>query len=136
MVAASVANGGVMLEPRAAKEIRDPDGNPVAEFEPRAWKTAMSPATALAINAMMQAVVQRGTGTNAQLQVAAVAGKTGTAENSTGNPHAWFIGFAPAEAPQYAVAVIVENGGTSGSTTGGKVAAPIAARLLEAALTP
>ena len=50
-------------------------------------------------------------------------------------PHAWFMAFAPAEAPQYAVAVIVENGGNFGSeATGGAVAAPIAGTMLEAAL--
>ena len=64
-----------------------------------------------------------------------VAGKTGTAQNSNGDPHAWFIGFAPADAPRYAVAVIVENGGSFGQeATGGVVAAPIARQVLEAAL--
>jgi len=138
MVAASVANGGVMLEPRAATEIRDQDGAVVQRFGPSPWKTAMTPATAQALNAMMRTVVERGTGTRAQIAGVAVAGKTGTAQNSTGNPHAWFVGFAPAEAPQYAVAVIVENGGTSSgdNATGGVVAAPIGARMLQAALTP
>ena len=65
----------------------------------------------------------------------AVAGKSGTAETPSGNPDAWFIAFAPAEAPQVAVAVIVERGGSLGNeATGGAVAAPIAARLLRIAL--
>lgn len=137
LVAQSVANGGVMLEPRAAKEIRDEKGQTVQTFGPKQWKTSMTPATSLTLNAMMQAVVARGTGTRAQIAGVAVAGKTGTAQNSSGDPHAWFIGFAPAAAPQYAVAVIVENGGSTGSeATGGAVAAPIAARVLEAALAP
>jgi len=137
MVAAAVANNGVMLEPRAAREIRDQKGAVVQTFTPSAWKTAMTPGTAQALSAMMQAVVQRGTGTRAQIAGVTVAGKTGTAQNSAGSPHAWFIGFAPAEAPQYAVAVLVENGGSTGSeATGGAVAAPIAARVLEAALAP
>jgi peptidoglycan glycosyltransferase len=65
-----------------------------------------------------------------------VAGKTGTAQHGgSGNPHAWFVGFAPADAPQYAVAVIVEEGGSLGSeATGGAVAAPIAANVLRNAL--
>jgi len=135
MVAAAVANGGVMLRPYAAKEIRNQDGAVVERFGPTAWKTAMSPATAQSLRAMMEAVVARGTGTRAQIAGVAVAGKTGTAQNSSGDPHAWFIGFAPAEAPQYAVAVLVENGGSIGSeATGGAVAAPIAAAVLEAAL--
>jgi peptidoglycan glycosyltransferase len=137
LVAAAVANGGTMLEPRAAREIRAADGAVVQAFAPRPWKTAMTPATAQVLNAMMRAVVERGTGTRAQIAGVAVAGKTGTAQNSTGAPHAWFIGFAPADAPRYAVAVIVENGGSSGSeATGGAVAAPVAARVLEAALMP
>ena len=65
-----------------------------------------------------------------------VAGKTGTAQHGEGaNPHAWFVCFAPAEAPQIAVAVIVLDGGSLGSeATGGQVAAPIARAILEAAL--
>jgi len=137
MVAAAVANGGVMLEPHAAAEIRDAKGDVVRRFLPRPWKTAMSPATAQALSAMMRTVVERGTGTRARIPGVTVAGKTGTAQNPTGAPHAWFVGFAPAEAPRYAVAVLVENGGSLGSeATGGAIAAPIAARVLEAALAP
>ena len=137
MVAASVANGGVMLQPRAALEIRDQDGKVVRQIGTSPWKTAMTPATAQVLNAMMRAVVERGTGVHAQIAGVAVAGKTGTAQNSSGSPHAWFVGFAPAEAPRYAVAVLVENGGSLGSeATGGAVAAPIGAQVLQAALAP
>lgn len=137
MVSAAVANGGIMLEPRAAVELRDRDGRVVERFEPRAWKTAMSPATAQALTAMMRAVVERGTGTRAQIPGVPVAGKTGTAQTPTGAPHAWFVGFAPADAPRYAIAVLVENGGVFGNeATGGVVAAPMGARVLEAALGP
>ena len=61
-----------------------------------------------------------------------VAGKTGTAQTcETCTPHAWFVAFAPAENPQYAVSVIVERGGSMGDeATGGRVAAPIAAKVL------
>jgi len=137
MVAASVANGGVMLQPRAVQEIRDQDGKVVRQIGASPWKTAMTPATAQVLNAMMRAVVERGTGVHAQIAGVAVAGKTGTAQNSSGSPHAWFVGFAPAEAPRYAVAVLVENGGSLGSeATGGAVAAPIGAQVLQAALAP
>ena len=138
MVAASVANGGVMLEPHAAQEIRDESGKVVKQFGVTPWKTAMSPTTSQALNAMMRTVVERGTGTRAQISGVAVAGKSGTAQNSTGAPHAWFVAFAPADAPQYAISVIVENGGTSSgdNATGGVVAAPIAGRVLAAALAP
>ena len=97
----------------------------------------MTPATAQALTAMMRAVVDRGTGSRAQIAGVAVAGKTGTAQHDGGAPHAWFVGFAPADAPRYAVAVIVESGGSVGSeATGGAVAAPIAAAVLGAALAP
>jgi len=58
-----------------------------------------------------------------------VAGKTGTAENPAGPPHAWFVGFAPADHPRVVVAVILENAGY-----GGDVAAPVAAQIMRAAL--
>ena len=85
---------------------------------------------------MMLSVVEHGTGTAAQIPGTAVAGKTGTAQHGVGaSPHAWFIGFAPANKPQVAVAVLVENGGDLGSeATGGRVAAPIAKAVMEAVL--
>jgi peptidoglycan glycosyltransferase len=86
---------------------------------------------------MMQAVVESGTGTAAQIPGVNVAGKTGTAQNPGGDPHAWFVAFAPAEQPTIAVAVAVLNGGDLGSeATGGAVAAPIARTVMEEALTP
>ena len=98
----------------------------------------MDPATAETLKQYMIQVVQRGTGTAAQIAGITVAGKTGTAETGTNeNPHAWFIALAPAEAPQYAVAVLVEHGGQSGAdaeVTGGRVAAPVAAQVLRSLL--
>ena len=67
-------------------------------------------------------VVKSGTGTNARIKNIKVAGKTGTAENPSGKSHAWFVGFAPADEPKVAVAVVLEEEGS----TGGKGAAPIA----------
>ena len=137
MVAAAVASGGPMLEPHAAAQIVDQDGRVVREIGAKPWKTSMSPQTAQALNQMMRAVVQRGTATNARIGGVTVAGKTGTAQNDQGAPHAWFIGFAPAEQPRYAVAVLVENGGAGGEqATGGVIAAPVARQVLEAALAP
>jgi peptidoglycan glycosyltransferase len=80
-------------------------------------------------------VVESGTGTAAQISGVSVAGKTGTAQNPGGDPHAWFVAFAPAENPTVAVAVVVLNGGDLGSeATGGAVAAPIARTVMEEAL--
>ena len=83
-------------------------------------------------------VVERGTGTAARIPGITVAGKTGTAQTTTDqNPHAWFVAFAPADAPRYAIAVIVENGGSQGGdATGGQLAAPIAQRILKYLLVP
>ena len=83
-----------------------------------------------------QLVVTSGTGTAAQIPGVQVAGKTGTAQHGADTPpHAWFIAFAPAQNPQVAVAVLVEDGGTLGSeATGGKVAAPIARDVMRAIL--
>jgi len=78
----------------------------------------------------MVEVVKRGTGTNASIKNIRVAGKTGTAENPSGKTHAWFIGFAPADEPQIAIAVVLEEDGT----TGGKTAAPIARNIIIEAL--
>lgn len=133
LVAAAVANGGTVMRPHVAAEIRDDEGKKRSEVEPKAWRVAMPPTTAATIRDLMVQVVQRGTGTSAQIAGVTVAGKTGTAQTcETCQPHAWFVSFAPAEAPQYAVAVIVERGGSMGSeATGGRVAAPIAAAVLK-----
>jgi peptidoglycan glycosyltransferase len=70
--------------------------------------------------------VRDGTGREASIKGVEVAGKTGSAENPHGRPHAWFIGFAPADNPRIAVAVIIENGGA-----GGKQAAPVAREIMK-----
>jgi peptidoglycan glycosyltransferase len=136
LIAAGIANGGVIMQPHVVKEITNSDGATLKTIEPKPWTTCMSPQTAAALTTMMVDVVQRGTGTLAQIDGVTVAGKTGTAQTADGeNPHAWFIAFAPAEAPRYAVAVLVEHGGNFGSdATGGAVAAPIAKHVLQTLL--
>jgi peptidoglycan glycosyltransferase len=79
---------------------------------------------------MMTKVVEKGTGRNARIRNVRVAGKTGTAENETGKEHAWFIGFAPADNPEVAIAIVLENMGS----TGGKSAAPIARNIMTVTL--
>jgi peptidoglycan glycosyltransferase len=130
-VAGAIANGGVLMAPHVVREIRDPDGRVVRRIGPAEWKRAVSPTTAAAVTEMMKDVVRAGTGTAAAVPGYTVAGKTGTAEAPGGPPHAWFIGFAPAEAPRFAIAVIVERGGDLGDeATGGRVAAPVAGKVL------
>ena len=80
---------------------------------------------------MMRQVVERGTGTAARIPGVAVAGKTGTAQADGGPPHAWFTGFAPAEDPQVAVSIVMEN---VDIPTGQQLTSPSAKRLIEAVL--
>jgi peptidoglycan glycosyltransferase len=132
MVAAAVANDGQMVRPRLVKEVIDASGSVVAT-PPVETKDVMSSDTADTVTEMMVAVVESGTGTNAQIEGVQVAGKTGTAQSRQGAaPHAWFIAFAPAGDPKLAVCVFVPNGGSFGAeATGGTVAAPIAKQILE-----
>jgi peptidoglycan glycosyltransferase len=134
LIAAAIGNGGVIMQPHVVKAVENSDGKTVRTVDPEAWTTCMSPTTALSLTNMMIQVVDEGTATAAQIEGVPVAGKTGTAQTGVPgeNPHAWFIAFAPANAPKYAVAVIVENGGNFGSeATGGEVAAPIAKQVLQ-----
>jgi peptidoglycan glycosyltransferase len=137
LVAATVANDGEVPRPRLVKEVVDRSGGTVERFRPETMNEAMSSETAAQLTEMMVAVVQSpsGTGTAAQMEGIEVAGKTGTSQTGREgeSPHTWFISFAPADDPQIAVAVIVENGGTAGSeATGGAVAAPVAKAVMEA----
>jgi peptidoglycan glycosyltransferase len=136
LVAAAIGNGGVEMQPRLVTEARDPTGQVIAEVAPQEFSQPLSAANAAALTQMMVGVVESGTGTAAQIPGVTVAGKTGTAQHGEGaNPHAWFVSFAPAEAPEVAVAVIVLDGGSlSSEATGGQLAAPIARAVLEAAL--
>jgi len=136
LVAAAIANGGVEMRPRLISEIRDPSGRVIKTYEPQEYSTPLTPENARILTSMMVSVVENGTGVNAQIPGVQVAGKTGTAQHGDGlAPHAWFVSFAPADAPQIAVAVIVLDGGSLGSeATGGAVAAPIAKAVMEAAL--
>lgn len=136
LIGGSIGNGGVMMEPKVVREVRDPTGRIVRRLQPEAFGQPMSAQNAAALTQMMQAVVESGTGTAAQISGLSVAGKTGTAQNPGGDPHTWFVAFAPAEQPTIAVAVVVLNGGDLGSeATGGAVAAPIARTVMEEALT-
>ncbi|HTV73172.1 MAG TPA: penicillin-binding transpeptidase domain-containing protein [Candidatus Acidoferrales bacterium] len=129
LVAATIASGGVEPHPHLVRAIREPGGGQ-RELDPGApLAQPISAQTADEVRTLMIAVVTRGTGTAAAIPGVTVAGKTGTATNPAGRSHAWFVAFAPAEAPRVAVAVVVENVGY-----GGAYAAPIARQVLRAAL--
>jgi penicillin-binding protein A len=135
LVGAAIANGGIEMAPRLVSEIRDSSGRVVKRFDPQQFGQPISAATSGALTRMMESVVAAGTGTAAQIPGANVAGKTGTAQNASGRPHAWFVCFGPNPNPKIVVAVLVLFGGSQGSdATGGRVAAPIARTILEAAL--
>ncbi len=132
LVAAAVANGGVIMVPHLIKKVTAPGGGTVTKVKPEVWRRAMKKSTAETLNTMMQAVVTGGTGTSAAIPGILVAGKTGTAE--TGVPgvyDAWFIFFAPADDPVVAGAIVVEH---SVNGFGGSVSAPIAKQLMQAIL--
>ena len=130
LVTAGVANGGRVMKPYYMEKITSAAGDVVQKAEPQQWLVAMKPATAAALNLMMQRVVNAGTGTAAALEGIQVAGKSGTAERGDGTNLAWFVAFAPADDPTVAVAVVIEDT----QSTGGETAAPIAAEVLKAAL--
>jgi peptidoglycan glycosyltransferase len=129
VVASTVANGGVMMRPVLVNEVQDYNGKIIEQFEPKQVRRVIDGQTATTLTDIMIKVVNEGTGTAAHIEGVEVAGKTGTAEVADAEPHAWFICFAPARDPKVAVAVVVENGGE-----GGKTAAPIARKVMEAAL--
>ena len=124
LVAAAIANGGVIMQPHVVD--RDPRRRrraSSAASTPKAWTTATDRRRPRqTVNEMMMLTSSRaGTGTAAQIPGITVAGKTGTAQTTPARiPHAWFIAFAPAEDPQVAVAVIVEHGGDFGQRGDGR----------------
>lgn len=136
LVAAGVANGGVVMSPQVVATVRDSEGRVVSALQPKPWTTAVSPSVASTLKSLMSDVVAAGTGTAAQIPNVAVAGKTGTAQTGRGTVQAWFVAFAPAEDPKVAVAVVVEDQPDNGEATGGAVAAPIAKAVIQAALSP
>ncbi len=136
MVAAGIANQGRVMKPYLVREVQAPDLSRLDLAEPTVYKRAVDPAVAAELTQMMQLVVSDGSGTRAQIDGVNVAGKTGTAQHAPGRPpHAWFIGFAPAQDPLVAVAVVIEDGGNIGSeATGGALSAPIARDVMRAVL--
>ena len=129
-VAATIGNDGVRMRPRLTDRIVDKDGRVRDTIDPSEEERVMKTESADQLQAMMESVVTSGTATAAQISGVAVAGKTGTAERGDGTNNAWFIAFAPADDPEVAIAVVVEN--TTGQ--GGQVAAPIAKQVMESLL--
>jgi peptidoglycan glycosyltransferase len=134
LVAAGIANNGVIMTPHVLGEVRDAEGEVLDRFEPKPWLTSVPPNVAQQTRDMMVGVVAAGSGTRAQIPGVAVAGKTGTAQTGLDKSHVWFVAFAPAEAPRIAVAVMLEDQPSTTEATGGALAAPIAQAVMRAAL--
>lgn len=111
LVAAGIANDGEIMKPRLVKEVRSPDGVILDKSAASVRAQALPEDTANELSSMMRQVVTEGNLTAAQIPGVEVAGKTGTAQNSSGFPHSWWVSFAPADDPEIAVAVMIENGG-------------------------
>ena len=124
------------MDPYVVSMVQAPDLRPLQTHKPVALSTAMTPEHAAELQQMMVAVVTDGTGRNAQIPGVEVGGKTGTAQSDPRRkPFAWFTSFAPAEDAKVAVAVIIEDADVPrNDIAGGRLAAPIARAVMEAAL--
>ncbi|MFI9507613.1 peptidoglycan D,D-transpeptidase FtsI family protein [Nocardia sp. NPDC052566] len=137
VIAATVANGGVRMEPYLIDQLQGPDLSELSKTKPVSVGQAVSAQVASTLTNLMIASEQNTVGGNQSRYQ--IASKTGTAEHGTDPrntpPHAWYIAFAPAQNPKIAIAVIVENGGDRAlAATGGSVAAPVARAVLDAGL--
>jgi peptidoglycan glycosyltransferase len=131
-VAAAVGDDGRLMVPHLTQRIVDSEGRTVQTIAPRVQSVVMKPSTAAAVRSMMEAVVEEGTGTAAQIPGVKVAGKTGTAQTQFGDSinNVWFIAFAPAADPKVAVAVTLKAVPGEGAT----FAAPVARAVIESLL--
>ena len=140
LVAAAIANDGVIEKPHVLDEIRDGEGDLVRQAGVHEWRRAVSAQTAAVMRDGMRAVVASGSATRLQMPGLDVGAKTGTAQFGTAplRSHAWVIAWAgpPGQAPTIAVAVIVEGQSGLSEGTGGRVAAPVAKQVIEAAMAP
>lgn len=132
MISAAIANGGSIMHPTLVRSITAPDLSVLEPFQAREFANPISKQTATTLTELMIDNVNNGAASNGRIRGIDVGGKTGTAENGEGDPYTlWFTGFAPTDNPKVAVAVVIEDGGTS---YGNAVAAPIARKVIEAVL--
>ncbi|MEK6326731.1 MAG: penicillin-binding protein 2 [Actinomycetota bacterium] len=132
-VAATIANQGVLMRPTFVQRVTDPDGRTVEKLDPHEQSTVVSEESASQVAEMMTNVTEEGTAAGLTVGGLPFAGKTGTAEidPEAGINRPWFIGFAPADDPQVAVAVMLER---CQSCFGGDIAGPIATQVMESLL--
>ncbi len=135
MVSAAIANEGIVMTPTMIDRVIAPDLTVESETAATEIGRAVDKKTAETLVSMMVANVANGAASGATIEGISVAGKTGTAENDDRPYTLWFTGFAPADNPEIAIAVVVEDGGGQGqSGSGDEIAAPIAKKVMEAVL--
>jgi peptidoglycan glycosyltransferase len=136
MVSAAVANGGSLMQPNLIENVQSSTLSVLLQPQPKVFSQPISAKTAELVKKMMVGAVATGVSSNAQISGVKVAGKTGTAQNGKDAPFTlWFTGFAPADDPRVAVAVVVEDGGGMGQRGfGNLLAAPIAQKVMKAVL--
>jgi len=131
LMTAAIANDGVQMQPDLIKAVRSPDLRVISEPKPQALRTSTTPENARQITEWMTSVVSQGIGRGAAVPGVQVAGKTGTAELGNGLNNSWFTGFAPANDPQVAVTVVIQD---VDITTGAQLTSPNAKKIFEAVL--
>ena len=135
LVAAGIGNQGIVMNPYLIAEELAPDLSVVGRTQPSQFRRAISAGVAAQMTTMMVTVVDHGTATSMRIPGVEVGAKTGTAEvGPGGKPHAWMVGLAPANNPQVAVAVVIENGGGAAEISGNGLAGPVAHAVIQAVL--
>ncbi|MBI2251908.1 MAG: hypothetical protein HYU63_04035 [Armatimonadetes bacterium] len=126
LICSIFANQGKIMSPYILSKVKNFSGETIFEEKPKVYLKVLNKDLALKAKGIMFEVVEKGTGQRARLENIKVGGKTGTAENPKGIPHAWFVGFAPIDVPKILVCVILENSGY-----GGLKAAPLAREIIK-----
>jgi len=129
LMAATIANNGIAMNPYVVSQILAPDGTVLKTTRGRSLGQAVSSGTAAQVKQAMLDVVQNGTGSAAAIAGVKVAGKTGTAETNNANANSTFVGFAPYDTPTVAIAVVIEQ-----NAKGEESAAAVGGQVLRAAL--
>ena len=129
VMAATIANGGVAMNPYVVSQVLAPDGTVLKTTRGRSLGQAVGSGTADQVKQAMLDVVQSGTGSAARIPGVKVAGKTGTAETNNATANSTFVGFAPYDTPTVAISVVIEQ-----NAKGEESAAGVAGQVLRAAL--
>jgi peptidoglycan glycosyltransferase len=126
LVAAAIANDGVQMRPYLIDTMQGSNLTPVVRAQPKVLRRPVTADVAAQLREMMNSVVTSGTGTNAKINGFEVGGKTGTAQNGDAPDHGWFIGYARRNGqPIVAVAVLLQNAGSGGSSEATRIAGQV-----------